>query len=241
MIWCDGYHNCHRRAAMWRDLRTMSEQTSARPTRPSAVAFRGRTCCPLHQSVWAVPDLRNDGRLCETWACRRHPTVCPVGTLRAASARNRLPVPAQMLRRAPGHRLRRERGIVRAAGAHHRGAEDAEVWHLVREAEAVLRSARSDLCRVVEREHFENSLLPFCYPIQWYETESGRTRQYRPAELPRQFSTSGYRLVQKTILESGLGNRCSIRLSYGTDPRISFRGPVWVPISADRTILYSII
>src|SRR5262245_658631 len=63
--------------------RTMSEQTSAPPTRPNAVAFRDRNCCPLHQSVLAVPDLRNDGRLCETWASRSHLTVCPVGAMRA--------------------------------------------------------------------------------------------------------------------------------------------------------------
>jgi len=51
--------------------------------------------------------------------------------------RDRLPVLGQVLGRAPGQRLRRERGIVGAAGAHHRGAEDAEVRHLVRKAIAV--------------------------------------------------------------------------------------------------------
>src|SRR5262249_42692566 len=51
--------------------------------------------------------------------------------------RNRLPVLGEMLRRAPSQRLGGERGIVSAAGAHHRGAEDAEGWHLVRKAVAV--------------------------------------------------------------------------------------------------------
>jgi hypothetical protein len=34
-------------------------------------------------------------------------------------------------------------------------------------------------------EHFWNSLLPFCYPIRWHGTESGRTRWYRCIELSR--------------------------------------------------------
>jgi hypothetical protein len=42
-----------------------------------------------------------------------------------------------MLRRAPGQCLGGECGIVGAAGAHHRSAKDAEVWHLVREAVAI--------------------------------------------------------------------------------------------------------
>src|SRR5258708_3120218 len=39
-----------------------------------------------------------------------------------------------MLRRPPGERLDRERGVPRAAGSHHRCAEDAEIRSFVREA-----------------------------------------------------------------------------------------------------------
>jgi hypothetical protein len=35
------------------------------------------------------------------------------------SPRNPLPIPPQMLRRPPGQRLRRQRRVVRATGAHH--------------------------------------------------------------------------------------------------------------------------
>ena len=48
-----------------------------------------------------------------------------------------LPFLAEVLGRAPGQRLGGRRGVVRATGAHHRGAENTEVRHLVREAEAV--------------------------------------------------------------------------------------------------------
>ncbi len=51
--------------------------------------------------------------------------------------RDRAPVALQMLRGAPSQRLRGQGRIVGAAGAHDGGAEDAEVRHLVREAEAV--------------------------------------------------------------------------------------------------------
>lgn len=49
----------------------------------------------------------------------------------AISHRHRPPVPCQILRRAPRQRLHRQRGVARAAGAHHRGAKHAEIRHLV--------------------------------------------------------------------------------------------------------------
>ena len=62
-----------------------------------------------------------------------------------------VPVLDEMLRRAPGERLRGERRVARAARAHHRRAEDAEVRHLVREAPAVddvgLGGCRPCACR----------------------------------------------------------------------------------------------
>src|SRR6476661_9059701 len=53
------------------------------------------------------------------------------------SMRDGAPVALKVLGRAPGQRLRGQGRVVGAAGAHDGGAEDAEVRHLVREAEAV--------------------------------------------------------------------------------------------------------
>jgi hypothetical protein len=45
---------------------------------------------------------------------------CPAyGLLSASSIRDRLPILAEMLGRAPGQRLRGQRRVVRATGAHH--------------------------------------------------------------------------------------------------------------------------
>src|SRR5476651_1969098 len=49
---------------------------------------------------------------------------------------DRLPVLDQVLGGPPRQRLRGQRRVARPARAHHRRAEDAEVGHLVREAEA---------------------------------------------------------------------------------------------------------
>ena len=61
----------------------------------------------------------------------KSPTCCLDDGQPHLSICDRLPVLGEMLGRAPGQRLRGQRGVVRATGAHHRGAEDTEVWHLV--------------------------------------------------------------------------------------------------------------
>jgi len=55
-----------------------------------------------------------------------------------------------MLRRPPGQRLRRQRRVVRAAGAHHRGAEDAKV-------EAVQKDIKSFKKDALLAMYFEKS------------------------------------------------------------------------------------
>src|SRR5262249_33102831 len=86
------------------------------PNPPTLPRKRGGECTQCGDGIAPSP-----------WRARRHMSL----------VRNRLPVLGEMLRRAPGQRLGGERGIVGAAGAHHRGAENAKVWHLVRKAVAV--------------------------------------------------------------------------------------------------------
>src|SRR5262245_499592 len=75
--------------------------------------------------VWWTPAVRTDAAL-------------PLGAPHLLSpARDRAPVPGEMLGAAPGQRLRGQRRIVRAARAHDGGAQHAKVRHLVREAEPV--------------------------------------------------------------------------------------------------------
>src|SRR5262245_58775875 len=68
----------------------------------------------------------------------RRDAALPLGAPRLlSSSRDGAPVLGEMLRAAPGQRLRGQRRIVRAARAHDGSAKHAEVRHLMREAPSV--------------------------------------------------------------------------------------------------------
>ncbi|PYQ80719.1 MAG: hypothetical protein DMG03_21870 [Acidobacteria bacterium] len=109
---------------------------------------------------------------------------------------DRFPVGDQVLGGPPGERLHGERRIVRAARPHRRGAEDAEIWRLMRKAPAIddvgrgivahARSAvrvRADSHRAADRRALNRDRARFAIPLLHFSLREQRYASFVLLEL----------------------------------------------------------